>query len=225
VCLRAECDSAIRRNAAACWGVRHGQRAIRSPHGRVHSARRIIGRQWVSKPPPSPPCCFPLRSCKPPPQLSHSREPMVRPPTHHIRSVILLLRKSTILLFKGSKACFHPSVYVDAHGETDENLRCASPQSVYALRHHHASSCWPRCRFSKLRTHSRACVICLRRRGKPLFLNPRRYAAMEAMWCAAHALCSMTRRVLSSDRIVCDLCVASYRIYVCTGLVVAWRRQ
>lgn len=209
-CCVLGCPSRAASNSVAAWAS-----AQRTSHH-----WKAMGKQA-----PTPCCCFPLRSCKPPPQLSHSREPMVRPPTHHIRSVILLLRKSTILLFKGSKACFHPSVYVDAHGETDENLRCASPQSVYALRHHHASSCWPRCRFSKLRTHSRACVICLRRRGKPLFLNPRRYAAMEAMWCAAHALCSMTRRVLSSDRIVCDLCVASYRIYVCTGLVVAWRRQ
>ena len=42
------------------------------------------------------------------------------------RSVILLLRKSSILLFKGNNACFHPSMYVDVHGETDENLRYAS---------------------------------------------------------------------------------------------------
>jgi hypothetical protein len=61
------------------------------------------------------------------------------------RSVILLLRSCRLLLFKGLKACFHPSVYVDAHGETDENLR----------------------------------------RGKPLFLNTRRYAAVEAMWCVS----------------------------------------
>jgi hypothetical protein len=80
------------------------------------------------------------------------------------RSVILLLRKSSILLFKGSNACFHPSIYVDAHGETDENLR----------------------------------------RGKPLFLNARRYAAMEAMWATRGVSATVARTRNSSDMIIRD---------------------
>ena len=55
---------------------------------------------------------------------------------------IILLRKSTLLLFKQDKCCFYPSIYVDAHGETDENLRRQQPLFLNERRYDALRRMW-----------------------------------------------------------------------------------
>ena len=96
------------RQVAAC-GLQGGQcRRLGSADRRVHASRAQPGGQWR--------------------HLASAEGASRRSACTHCRVLIVrrLVGQSTILLFRGDKGCFYPSVYVDAHGETDENLRCAN---------------------------------------------------------------------------------------------------
>ncbi len=80
-----------------------------------------------------------------------------------------MLKKGAILLLHGqNKGVFMPPPYMDVHGEVDIGLRCVDYNLI--------------------------CVSdCLNRRGRPLYLNTKRYAEVRKLWLS-HGIPSFVAR-------------------------------
>lgn len=56
--------------------------------------------------------------------------------------MFMLLRETIVLLMRNGGACLWGSLYLDAHGEEDENLRRGKPLFLDAMRYERLRLLW-----------------------------------------------------------------------------------